>query len=116
MPKRKLRKALRSLVRLRMLATPIDRPMTKPPSSAGHLTSELLKLDAECLLNPMRVAYIHFLHRLVLMGIMPTEKTGRFRKISVHVGNPDVYFPVPSAVPQMMREFCAKFPTILPST
>lgn len=95
---------------------PVSRPMTAPPNSSGHLTSELLKLESDNLLNPMRSSYIHFLHRLVLMGIMPPEKTGRFRKISVHVGNPDLYFPVPSAVPQIMKEFCLKFPTILPTT
>ncbi len=95
---------------------PVNRPMTAPPNSSGHLTHELLKLESDNLLNPMRSSYIHFLHRLVLMGIMPPEKNGHFRKISVHVGNPDLYFPVPSAVPQMMKEFCLKFPTILPTT
>ncbi len=95
---------------------PISRPMTAPPTSSGHLTRELLALDSDSLINPMRSSYIHFMHRLVLMGIMPPEKTGHFRKISVHVGNPDLYFPVPSAVPQMMKEFCRKFPAILPTT
>ena len=94
----------------------VSRPMTAPPNSTGHMTSELLKLESDNLLNPMRCSYIHFLHRLILMGIMPHERCGHFRKISVHVGNPDIYFPVPSAVPQIMKEFCKNFPTILPTT
>ncbi len=91
-------------------------PMTAPPKNQGHLLTQLLKLDSENLLHPMRCSYVHFLHRLVLMGIMPSEKCGRFRKTAVHVGNFDLYFPAPSAVPQMMREYCRKFPTILPGT
>ncbi len=96
--------------------SPVTIPMTAPPVSQGHLASELLKLDAENLLYPMKSSYIHFFHRLVLMGIMPAEKCGKFRKIAVHVGNFDLYFPAPSAVPQIMREYCKQFPTILPTT
>ena len=36
--------------------------------------------------------------------------------MSVHVGNPQLHFPVPSAIPGLMEEFCLSFPTILPST
>jgi fido (protein-threonine AMPylation protein) len=93
-------------------ATPITTPYTAPPRDLGHLVSELLKLDFADLLNPMRVDYIHFLHKLVLMGISPVQVCGKFRKTSVHVGNPNLYFPVPSAVPELMREYCQKFPCI----
>jgi Fic family protein len=51
-----------------------------------------------------------------LMGILPTDKCGRWRKVSVHVGNFDLYFPAPSVVPAVMREYCKRFPTILPTT
>ena len=47
---------------------------------------------------------------------MAPDRCGRFRKTPVHVGNFDLYFPAPSAVPQLMREFCRNFPTILPAT
>jgi Fic family protein len=90
-------------------------PMTSVARTEGQLVSELLKLDSEHLLNPMRISYIHFFHRLVLMGIVSPVKCGRLRTKSVHVGNPDVYFPVPSVVPKLMNEFCRKFPTILPT-
>jgi fido (protein-threonine AMPylation protein) len=97
-----------------LLKEPVIFPMTAAPASQAQLIDELLKLDLHHLTSPMKTAYIHFLHKLVLMGIAPVKKCGTFRSISVHVGNPAIYFPVPSVVPSMMKEFCQKFPAILP--
>jgi Fic family protein len=83
-------------------------------TNQGERVNELLKLDSESLQHPMKPDYIHFLHKLVLMGILPMKKCGKYRTTSVHVGNPDVYFPVPSAVPSLMKEYCRQFPAIFP--
>jgi len=64
----------------------------------------------------MRLEYIHFLHRIVLMGIEEARVCGRLRKGPVHVGNPELVLPAASLLPGMMNEFCKGFPTILPST
>jgi Fic family protein len=90
-------------------------PMTSMPRTAGEYVSELLKLEPESLVNPMRPSYIHFFHRLLLMGIIAPSKAGRFRRKPVHVGNPNVFFATPSAIPGLMEEFCRDFPTILPT-
>ena len=90
--------------------------MTASAESIGQLSKKLTDLPFDSLLNPMRTAYVHFFHKLVLMGIMPIGRCGSFRKTPVHVGNPNVFFPVPSAVPKLMAEYCLRFPTILPST
>ena len=50
------------------------------------------------------------------MGVADPRKCGTFRKMPVHVGDPDVLFAPPSLIPEMMKEFCRKFPTILPTT
>jgi len=90
-------------------------PMTAPPKDQGDMLRSLVGLDSDHLLSPMKTTYVHFFHRLVLMGIMPAPQCGRYRKGAVHVGNSDLYFPSPGAVSQMMREFCRNFPPILPN-
>ena len=96
--------------------TSVGSELTEMPVSTGALLEKLLKLEPDALLNPMRTAYVHFFHRITLMGIAPIAQTGRWRPTSVHVGNPDLIFPVPSAVPALMKEFCKGFPTVLPTT
>lgn len=88
-------------------------PMTAPPKNQGNMLQQLLSLTGEELLSPIKTAYIHFFHRLVMMGILPSSKSGRYRAGPVHVGNSDLYFPTPAALASMMREFCQKFPAIL---
>jgi Fic family protein len=95
-------------------ATPVSSPLTSLSAKQGDRVNELLKLDPDSLQHPMKPDYIHFLHKLVLMGILPMKKCGKYRSTSVHVGNPDVYFPVPSAVPSLMKEYCRHFPAIFP--
>jgi len=73
-----------------------------------------VEVDSVKLLPVMRIEYIHFLHRLTTMGLLPTRKCGVFRKTSVHIeANPDLFFPIPSTVPGLMEQFCAKFPRLL---
>lgn len=93
--------------------SPMWIPMTAPPTDQADMLQRLLTLNLDELIHPMKTAYIHFFHRLVLMGIMPGQQCGRYRKRPVHVGNPDLYFPTSSAVPQLMREFCLNFPAVL---
>jgi fido (protein-threonine AMPylation protein) len=93
---------------------------TKPPlapfagsfPTRGHVFKKYLDCDFESLLYPFRVSHLHFLHRILFMGILPARKCGQFRSKSVHVSNPDVLFPPPQAVPEMMTEFCRDFPRI----
>jgi Fic family protein len=73
-------------------------------------------MSFDSLLSPMRIDYIHFLHQIIMMGILPSKKLGIFRKTPVHVGDPDVFFPTPSTIPKLMEQFCDSFPTILPTT
>lgn len=95
-------------------ATPVSIPLTSCSTNQGERVKELLKIEPENLLHPMKPDYIHFLHKLVLMGIGSAKTCGTYRKTSVHVGNPNIYFPVPSAVPELMNEYCRTFPAIFP--
>ena len=62
----------------------------------------------------MRIEYIHFLHRLTTMGLLPPSKCGCFRKIPVHIlANVDLFFPSPSLITGLMNEYCDKFPIVL---
>lgn len=91
-------------------------PLTGNIGTHGELIKELEKVSFDSLLSPMRLDYIHFLHRIIMMGILPSKKIGVFRKTPVHVGDPDVFFPSVSTVPKLMEKFCESFPTILPTT
>lgn len=88
-------------------------PLTGNIGTQGELIKELEKVSFESLLSRMRIDYIHLLHRITMMGILPRRKIGVFRKAAVHVGDPDVFFPSVSTVPKLMEEFCESFPMIL---
>ena len=81
-------------------------PITEGYLTEGQVLHDLFSLPFEHLLKPMRIEYIHFLHRIVLMGVANPRKCGTFRKMPVHVGDPDVLFAPPSLIPGMMQEFC----------
>jgi len=81
-------------------------PLTPKIRTQGELMRKLSGLKAGHLKYPMRIDYIHFLHRITMMGILPTRKLGVFRKRPVHVGDPDIFFPSPSTIPGLMDEFC----------
>lgn len=98
------------------ITDPVFFPLTQPIANVGELVSELIKLDHEDLLKPMRVDYIHFLHNITMMGIMPPKDRGALRTDPVTVGDPNISFPAPSLVPALMDNFCKTFPTILPTT
>lgn len=91
-------------------ASPAYGPLTHGVATEGELVSKLLKIDFDELLRPMKVDYIHFLHRITMMGILPPRKIGVPRDKPVHVGDPDVLFPTPSLIPNMMEEYCEQFP------
>ncbi len=96
----------------------LEYPLNTDLASQGEWATRLIQdVDFDQLLKPMKEDYIHFLHRLTVMGLTATRKCGVFRKVSVHMeGNWDLHFPPPSLVPGLMREFCEGFPTILPTT
>jgi fido (protein-threonine AMPylation protein) len=83
-------------------------------TTTGDLFKKYLDCDFDTLLHPLGVAHLHFLHRILLMGILPAAKCGKFRNTSVHVSNPDIFFPPPQTVPAMMTEFLHDFPNIIP--
>ena len=100
---------------LMVSAAKITEPITGGIETEGSLFQSLLEIQFEDLLNPFREDYIHFLHRLVLMGICAPRVCGKYRTTSVHVGNPNLFFAPPSAVPGLMKNFCEQFPAIIPS-
>lgn len=96
--------------------TPAPTEITGGISTQGQYLQHVSKLDFDELLHPMKTEYIHFLHRILLMGVAQPKKSGKFRLTPVHVGHPDIIFPPPSMVPGLMKEFVNNFPTILPTT
>jgi hypothetical protein len=78
---------------------PIDLPLTSTIATEGEWLRSLLGAEFDDLVNPMKNSYIHFLHRITMMGILPPKQCGSFRKKPVHVGEPDVHFPPPSLLP-----------------
>lgn len=102
--------------RLLASSAPIHRPLLGVVATEGDLLKALLNEPVNDLLSPMSEIYIHALHRIVLAGIMPSNRIGRWRTRSVHVGNPDLVLPPPQAVPSLMAEYVRDFPTILPTT
>jgi len=87
-------------------------PFTGPFKTTGELFGKYLDCDFQNVLHPFQLTHLHFLHRVLLMGIVPAEKCGHFRRKSVHVSNPDMLFPPAEAVPAMMQEFCHDFPWV----
>ena len=83
-------------------------------STLGQLFTDLTNLTIEDLLYPMHISYIHCFHRITLMGITSSRYLVTFRKVSVNIGDPNIYFPAPSFVPGLMDEFCKHFPWVSP--
>jgi Fic family protein len=93
---------------------PAGRPIQAPIGTEGEWLSLVVDTDFQSLLSPMDVKYVHGLHRITMMGILPANQIGRWRKRNVHVGNPDIDFPPPETVDSLMVEFRNTFPPILP--
>lgn len=89
-------------------------PMTSGVANYGEVCEKLLDIDHQDLLNPFRDVHVHFFHRLIMCGLLPPSRCGVYRKGTVSVGNHDLIFPAPSAVPAMMTEFCKDFPRLMP--
>ena len=105
------------LERISNLTIPLREPLTDTTATIGELVR---KLEAEYdvdeyvdeLMRSMKPEYVHCIHRITMMGILPASKCGAYRKGPVNVGNPDVVFPPASVVPGMMEEYCREFPVI----
>jgi fido (protein-threonine AMPylation protein) len=83
-------------------------------ATTGDLFKRYLDCDFETLLHPLQVSHLHFLHRILLMGILPAVKCGKFRNSSVHVSNPEIFFSPPETIPALIAEFLHDFPHIIP--
>jgi hypothetical protein len=57
-------------------ATPAYGPLQGPIRTAGELLGKLLDGSFEALLNPMDIRYIHTLHRISMMGVIPSNQLG----------------------------------------
>jgi Fic family protein len=108
-------RALELVASVESSQAPVFLPLKDSPSTEGDLAKALVELDFSELHHPMKVDYIHFLHRITTTGILPSAKSGRFRTTAVYVGNPDLFFPPASTVPKLMSEYCHSFPMILPN-
>jgi fido (protein-threonine AMPylation protein) len=89
---------------------PTPAPVTRGFNTLGTLLRNLVELERGDLTQGMDVSYVHLLHKTLMMGIEAPSVCGSFRKVSVHVGKPDLLFPPPSLVPALMEEFCKQFP------
>ncbi|NTX32833.1 Fic family protein [Myxococcus sp. CA033] len=90
----------------------IEAPMTGGVEELGEYLRVLMKDKVGVLGRPMKIEHIHFLHRTLMMGVLPLRKCGVFRRVPVHVGNPEIVFPPSSMVPDLMAEFCGEFPRL----
>jgi fido (protein-threonine AMPylation protein) len=82
-------------------------PLHGGVTTKGDYINGLLELGSKELTAPTRMEYLHFLHRLTLIGLIPAGKCGAFRKTPVNVsGNYELFFPAPGVIPGMMEEFC----------
>ncbi|MCE9520633.1 MAG: Fic family protein [Verrucomicrobia bacterium] len=91
---------------------PVERPLTPPIGGRRDLFQALTSVELGELFHPMKIDYLQFLHKVIMMGIIPQSKCGKLRSKSVHVGNHDVLFPIAAALPGLMIEFCKNFPEI----
>lgn len=80
-------------------------------TTRGDLIKALINENVEDLVQTMNVDYIHFLHRLTMMGILSPDDCGVFRDTPVFITGVDIHLPPPSAVPALMQHFCQSFPT-----
>jgi hypothetical protein len=87
----------------------VSEPLTGGIKTESDAIRALQDADIRSLVEPMNIEYVHFLHRILMMGIAPPGQCGVYRKKSVTVGNPDLWFPPPVAVPQRMLEYCRGF-------
>jgi hypothetical protein len=94
---------------LRRNQTPIgsEIPLHGGVKTEGDYIKGILELGTTELTAPIRIEYLHFLHRLTLIGLVPASKCGTLRKTIVHIpGNHELFFPPPEVVSGMMEEFC----------
>lgn len=109
-----VKRGLQVVERLQSVPSPAYGPLQGAIGTEGELLTRLLGGEFETLLHPMDVRYIHALHRIAMMGVLPVNQLGRWRRGMVHVGDPNILFPPPAAIDPMMQEYCKDFPAILP--
>jgi hypothetical protein len=100
---------IRTIAEHNPLAPPVFDHVDPPEELLPHL----LHAEEHHQLYPMQMDYIHFLHRLIMMGLVPPEQTGVLRQEPIRVPDPDIQFPPPAEVPAMMLSFCKQFPPLL---
>jgi len=88
-------------------------PSTEGVKTLGEYIDLYLKTNLSGLPKKMNVDYIHFLHKVTMMGILASHKSGNFRKLPVHIGVDSIQFPPASLVPGLMEQFSSSFPPIV---
>lgn len=83
--------------------------LTEKSSNYFNHIKRLSGLELESLDYTIDISYVHFFHRVLLSGIEKSSSTGKFRKISVTVGDFDTTFPPPKLVPSLMDEYSKQF-------
>jgi Fic family protein len=102
--------SLRADFQLRIGRTEDHRiPLRGQVKTLGQFHARLLAFDTLELLHPLKIEHLHLFHRLVLMGLYPSDRCGKFRIKSVNVGNPNLDLPPPTAIPGLMEEFCRSY-------
>ncbi len=92
---------------------PLAPPVVDHVDPPEELLSFLIEAEAEHRLYPMQMEYIHFLHRVVMMGSIPAEQAGVLRQEPIRVPDRDIQFPPPADVHALMLSFCKQFPPLL---
>lgn len=105
----KFQNALKRIEEWKNRKDPLGYPVTSNIQTKGEYFSSLLGGENKLKLLGIDPAYIHFLHKLILMGIYPENKTGKYRKRAVSVGRETVYFSPPSLIQSLMNEYCDDF-------
>jgi|WetSurMetagenome_2_1015567.scaffolds.fasta_scaffold210483_1 hypothetical protein len=111
----KIEAGLRIICDMQADQCPAYGPLTDNIGTAGELYRCLVNVDFEELLHPLKPDHLNFLHRLTMMGILPPRKCGALRKTPVSVGDPDILFPPPAALPSLIEQYCRNFPYIVPT-
>lgn len=108
----KAQKAFGIIDKWRKRNDPISYPVTPNIKTKGEYFSSLVDGEQKIMSSVFNPIYIHFLHKLILTGIYPGNRTGKFRKKPVSVGRESVHFAPPSLIPGLTDELCDDFLSI----
>lgn len=90
----------------KMSTHPMLFPAAGDFKTMGDYYRFLFDFETGALEYPFKSINLHFLHKIIMMGIYPSGGSGKFRRVNVHVSNAEILFPAPDAVPALMDHFC----------